>query len=103
MANHINMFIERTDMLGNPAQTISERTTCNATDIKVSDIWRSYVVSFYQDEHVPFEKVRIERRCSMIVLQLFVICLGEGGDKTHKSDREKLFILMTFMSTETVD
>ena len=80
MANRVTLLEERLQRVDERSRRIMESATEIVPDTNPQEIWWPYVVSFYQDEHVPFEKVRIDRRCSMIVLQLFAMSRGKRGE-----------------------
>ena len=100
MANRVTLLEERLQRVDERSRRIMESATEIVPDTNPQEIWWPYVVSFYQDERVLFERVRIDPEVFYDSLAIVRDVTWEmrGRQSAIRPNREKLFFLMTFMS-----
>ena len=100
MANRVNALEERLQRVDQMTQRIIDAAFLPVRQPVPREVWWEHVVSFYGDEDALFDQVRISKPVFLDCLALVrdVAWERRGRQGAIRSNRERLFFLMTFLS-----
>ena len=100
MANRVNVLEQRLQHVENLTQRIIDAAALPALPPEPIEVWWEHVVSFYGDEEILFQRVKISKQVFLDCLTLVrdVTWERRGRQGAIRSNRERSFFLMTFLS-----